>query len=136
MFKKILIPVDMAHPEKAPEMIEAAKSMATDETQFVLATIIHSVPALAELSVPQEYFDMAEEEARKTLKTISIDNKVDASLELRVGQPANDILTLQGELGSDLIIIGSHRPGLQDYFLGSTASRVVRHAQCPVLVMR
>lgn len=136
MFKNILIPVDMAHPEKAPEMIAAAKSMARSDTRFFLATIIHSVPALAELSVPQEYFDMAEDEARKTLKVVAVDNDIDAVIELRIGQPANDILTLQGELGIDLIIIGSHRPGLQDYFLGSTASRVVRHAQCPVLVMR
>ena len=36
----------------------------------------------------------------------------------------------------DCIIIASHRPGLQDYFLGSTAGRVVRHAQCSVHVTR
>jgi len=36
----------------------------------------------------------------------------------------------------DLIIIASHRPGLQDYFLGSTAAKVVRHATCSVLVVR
>ena len=36
----------------------------------------------------------------------------------------------------DLIIIASHKPGLQDYFLGSTAARVVRHASCSVLVVR
>jgi universal stress protein F len=33
-------------------------------------------------------------------------------------------------------VIASHRPGIQDYFLGSTASRVVRHANCTVHVMR
>ncbi|MDJ0612343.1 MAG: universal stress protein [Rhizobiaceae bacterium] len=136
MFKRVLIPVDIAHTEKAAEMVEAAKRVANDETQFVIASIIHSVPALAELSVPQEYFDMAEEEARKTLTVIAKENGLDAKIELRVGQPANDILTMQKELDIDLVIIGSHKPGLQDYFLGSTASRVVRHAQCPVLVMR
>jgi len=36
----------------------------------------------------------------------------------------------------DLIIVGSHKPGLQDYLLGSTAARVVRHAMCSVLVGR
>jgi len=40
------------------------------------------------------------------------------------------------EKGVDLIIIASHRPGLQDYFLGSTAAKVVRHAKCSVLVIR
>ena len=38
--------------------------------------------------------------------------------------------------GVDLIIVASHRPGLQDYFLGSTAAKVVRHAKCSVLVIR
>jgi nucleotide-binding universal stress UspA family protein len=40
------------------------------------------------------------------------------------------------EKGADLIIIASHRPGLKDYFLGSTAAKVVRHAKCSVLVIR
>lgn len=136
MYKNILIPVDMAHPEKATEMIEAAKKMADDDTRFILANIVHSVPAMAELSVPQEYFERAEGEARENLAAIAEENGLDASIELRVGQPANDILQLQKDKNVDLVIIGSHRPGFQDYLLGSTASRVVRHAQCPVLVMR
>ena len=37
---------------------------------------------------------------------------------------------------ADLIVINSHRPGVQDYFLGSTASRVVRRAPCAVMVLR
>ncbi len=36
----------------------------------------------------------------------------------------------------DCIVVASHRPGLQDYFLGSTAARVVRHAPCAVHVHR
>ena len=40
------------------------------------------------------------------------------------------------EKNADMIIIASHRPGLQDYFLGSTAAKVVRHATCSVLVVR
>jgi nucleotide-binding universal stress UspA family protein len=46
------------------------------------------------------------------------------------------ILETAKEIGADLIVIASHRPGLQDYFLGSTAARVVRHAECAVLVDR
>lgn len=36
----------------------------------------------------------------------------------------------------DCVVIGSHKPGLRDYFLGSTAARVVRHAKCAVHVLR
>lgn len=34
------------------------------------------------------------------------------------------------------IVIGSHKPGLTDYLLGTTASKVVRHAPCAVHVYR
>jgi nucleotide-binding universal stress UspA family protein len=136
MFENVLIPVDMAHPEKAPDMISAAQRLAGGNTKFVMANIIHSVPAVAELSVPQEYFDMAEKEARETLENLAKEAELKATIEVRIGHPANDILTIAEDHKVNLIIVGSHRPGLQDYLIGSTASRVVRHAQCPVLVMR
>jgi nucleotide-binding universal stress UspA family protein len=55
---------------------------------------------------------------------------------VRAGHPGNQILDLAEETNADLIIVASHRPGLQDYFIGSTAGRVVRHANCSVLVTR
>ena len=36
----------------------------------------------------------------------------------------------------DLVIVASHKPGLQDYFLGSTAARVSRRAPCSVYILR
>jgi universal stress protein F len=32
--------------------------------------------------------------------------------------------------------VGSNRPAMKDYLLGTNASRVVRHARCSVLVAR
>jgi len=55
---------------------------------------------------------------------------------VRTGHSYNTILEVAKEKNADLIIIASHRPGLQDYFLGSTAAKVVRHANCSVLVVR
>ena len=55
---------------------------------------------------------------------------------MRSGHAYNTILDEAEKSGADLIIIASHRPGLQDYLLGSTAAKVVRHANCSVLVVR
>ncbi len=52
------------------------------------------------------------------------------------GYPGTAIPDFAEKCGADLIVVPSHRPGLQDYFLGSTASRVVQSAQCSVLVLR
>lgn len=136
MYKKILIPVDMAQAEKAELMIAAAKKLADEDSQFILINIIHSVPAVAELAVPQEFFDMAKTEALEKLEGIARNEGLNAFVEIRTGQPANEILSVAKDREIDMIIIGSHRPGMQDYLLGSTAARVVRHAQCPVLVIR
>jgi nucleotide-binding universal stress UspA family protein len=52
------------------------------------------------------------------------------------GHSARSILDYAEAHDVDCIVIASHRPGLQDFFLGSTAARVVRHATCAVHVVR
>ena len=62
----------------------------------------------------------------------------DAHIAMKVveGHAGRSIVDYAEKNGVDLIVIASHRPGLQDFFLGSTAARVVRHAQCCVHVLR
>jgi nucleotide-binding universal stress UspA family protein len=56
--------------------------------------------------------------------------------EIIKGHTARTIIDFAKDNDVDCIVIGSHKPGLSDYFLGSTASRVVRHAGCAVHVHR
>jgi universal stress protein A len=53
------------------------------------------------------------------------------------GVPYHEIVQAGQQFKADLIVLGTHgRTGLQHVFMGSTAERVVRHAACPVLVVR
>lgn len=52
------------------------------------------------------------------------------------GHSGRTIIDFAASNDADCIIIGSHKPGLIDYLLGSTAARVVRHAPCAVHVLR
>ena len=52
------------------------------------------------------------------------------------GHSGRSILDWADSNKPDLIIIASHRPGMQDLLLGSTAAQVVRHAACAVHVVR
>ena len=57
--------------------------------------------------------------------------------EILVGAPAEEIVRYANEIAADLIVVGSHgRTFMQRVFLGSVADRVLRHAACPVLVVR
>ena len=54
-----------------------------------------------------------------------------------VGRPWQEVTELARKMGVDLIIMGTHGyTGLKHVMMGSTAERVIRHAPCPVLVVR
>ena len=74
--------------------------------------------------------------ARAHVELGALADEAGTDSEVLSGHTPLKILEYATEIGADLIIIASHRPGLQDYFLGSTAARVVRHAECAVLVDR
>jgi nucleotide-binding universal stress UspA family protein len=60
-----------------------------------------------------------------------------AEAHLRVGRPDEEITALAEEIGAGLIVIGSRGlGGLRRALLGSVSDAVVRHAHCPVLVVR
>jgi nucleotide-binding universal stress UspA family protein len=66
-----------------------------------------------------------------------IEAGVAVSPHVLVGSPANQIVRLASELGTGLIVIGSHgKRSLEELLLGSTVENVTRHAPCPVLVVR
>lgn len=58
------------------------------------------------------------------------------SVVVRQGGIYHEILEEAKTTGSDLIVMGSHRPGVRTYVLGSNAGHVVRYARCSVLVVR
>ena len=56
---------------------------------------------------------------------------------IRTGNAPYEIVQTAQQLNSDMIVIGTHgRTGLKRMALGSTTEKVVRHAHCPVLVLR
>ena len=136
MYKSILLPIDLSEIERGRVMIDLAQKLAEKDTKVRLLNVTVDVPAFGAAQVPNDVIKTAMTTARKTLEGLITAAGIKADAEVRAGKPGPTILTSADECGADLIIIGSHKPGLQDYFLGSTAARVVRHAQCSVLVMR
>jgi nucleotide-binding universal stress UspA family protein len=62
---------------------------------------------------------------------------IKAAWQVREGDPAQEIVDYAREQGVDLIAMASHgRSGLARAILGSVTDSVLRHAACPVLVVR
>jgi len=60
-----------------------------------------------------------------------------AGTHLRMGEVALEIVALAEELGADLIVMGCRGlGGVRRALMGSVSDSVVRHAHCPVLVVR
>ncbi|MFU8778711.1 MAG: universal stress protein [Roseovarius sp.] len=105
--------------------------------EMILLNAVEDAPGYIAAELPANIYTQKLDEAQERLEALARANNVTARVEVRKGRnPAASILDEAEESSCDLVMIASHRPGLQDYFLGSTAGRVVRHAQCSVLVMR
>jgi nucleotide-binding universal stress UspA family protein len=60
-----------------------------------------------------------------------------AQAHLRVGKPDVEITALAEEIGAGVIVVGSRGlGGVRRGLMGSVSDSVVRHAHCPVIVVR
>ena len=80
------------------------------------------------------------ERARKELprfRQAELDPQIQVSAMVRDGGPAHEICQVAETEPADLIIISTHgHTGFKRFMLGSVTARVLRHAPCPVLVVR
>ena len=136
MYKTILVPIDMAHVAEGKANIDLATQHAAAGANIILLNVVEDIPNWAAVELPAGLIDKSLHYSQSELKAIVEATGMKMDVEVRTGHSYNTILEVAKEKNADLIIIASHRPGLQDYFLGSTAAKVVRHANCSVLVVR
>ena len=135
MYRNILVPVAFDEEHDPAGALATAKYLVDEGGSITLLHVIDAVPAYVASQVPQTVRDEARKHIFEDLeaKAGGLD---DAKIEVVEGHAGTTIVDYAEENGIDLIVIRSHRPGLEDYFLGSTAARVVRHALCSVHVIR
>jgi len=135
MYKNILIPTDLSNEEATTDSLKKAEQF-SDGGQILLLHVLDVIPAYALVGLPDDLVQNQIPQTRKKLMGIIEKSGVKADIEVREGSSYNQIIKSAEEHEANLIIINSHQPGLQDYLLGSTAAKVVRHAPCAVLVDR
>ena len=134
-FRSVLVPVDLSPFSDRVLGRVARLPIATDAR----LTLLHAVPGglpsrdqrRAERDAKKVLADEARHLARSLPRTVRIDPVV------AIGAPHTEIAARARSVKAELIVMG--RGGgrvLRDIALGSTAERVIRQAQLPVLVVR
>jgi universal stress protein A len=142
--RKILVPVDFSEPSKKALAYAAAFAkqfgahlvlITVVEPQFYPVDTIVIPPAMEDATV------LAVEAARESIRNLR--NMIDlppgtiSEPIVITGRPHVEIAEEAARVQADLIIMATHGyTGLKHVYLGSVTERVVRHAPCPVLVVR
>lgn len=140
MFRTIVVPIDLADVAVAKPALDAAIELARmSGGDLRLVTVRSLMPVTYMEYVPVDFDATAKAEAEAELKVLAASlalpkNKV--STVVRVGSVYGEVLEEAKASGADLIVVGSHRPSMATYLIGSNAGTIVRHATCSVLVVR
>jgi universal stress protein F len=149
MYKNVLVPIDVQHRSSwtmaLPVAVHEAKASGG---RLCVLTVVPDFYAGVDwrYAIRGEQHGSAEysqraliEQARtKALEIVreQVPSKVAAEVVIKHGTPYKEIIDAAAEFGADLIVMAAYRPSLKDYLLGPTTARVVRHADCSVLVVR
>lgn len=141
----ILCPTDFS--KTASRAVDYAAALA--DSFGARLVLLHVIPEMTyplrsfgmASSFPQlqkELHERARDELRKRAGQITdkaSDLKVD--IELRDGDAHEGVLQAAKDFNADMIVMGTHgHTGLKHALLGSTAEKVVRMSDCPVLTVR
>jgi len=140
--QSVLVPIDFS----TSSLAALSKAVSIAKRFNAKLTLLHVVEPIAtpdfESSFPlvmntAEIISAAELHLMRIVREQRIDLSLVERQLVRPGSPFREITETARELKSDLIVIPTHGyTGLRHVLLGSVAERVVRHAPCPVLVLR
>ena len=139
--RSILVPLDFSKPSE--RALEQAATLAREfGAKLTVLNVVEPIamPDFAYYPLMMEN-DKVVASAHKRLTQFSARQGIAKDLVEKVlvrnGPAHREITDAARTLKSDLIVIATHgHTGLAHVLLGSTAERVVRHAECPVLVVR
>jgi len=135
MYHNILVPISFDTERDVSGPLKLAKMLATSDAQITLLHVVENIPAYAISYMPADYLAEARAALQSELDGLAATLPNARGLVIG-GHSGRSILDWAETNKPDLIIIASHRPGMQDLLLGSTAAQVVRHAACAVHVVR
>lgn len=135
MYHNILVPVVFDGDQDRSVQMKLASILAAPNAKTTFLHVIEHLPGYATSYITDEFQRKLRVELAQEMDALA-KQLPGATGQVVEGHSGRTILDYAGNHDIDLIIIASHRPGLEDYFIGGTATHVVRHAACSVHVIR
>ncbi len=135
MYKNILVPVALDKDHDTQASFEAARLLANANAEFTVLHVQEPIPAYVASQIPEEVLANTRKELQEGLHRNAAELP-GAKPRLISGSAGRAIVDFANENDIDCIVLASHKPGIENLFIGSTANRVVHHAKCSVHVIR
>jgi nucleotide-binding universal stress UspA family protein len=141
MYRNILVAIDLNDETSCHKPLLSAVELARAfGARLHVLTVVREVEAILQAKTATPGYDVIVADLESRLAAlIRRVNASDLDPSILVAHGASiysEILGVAEEAEADLVVVGSHRPAMKDYLLGTNASRVVRYSRCSVLVAR
>jgi len=135
MYNNILVALSLEHGI-SDLALTIARSLVSEGGK-ITAAHVHEPPNQSIMAYLEK--GIAEKSQKKAKASLAerLKEEANVSAVLLEGPSAGRTITeYANKHGIDCIVLASHKPGMKEFFLGSTAALVVRHAHCSVHVLR
>ena len=135
VYQNILIPVLVDEENHNQASFDVAKKLAGKDAKFTILHVMEPIPGFALAEIPEDVLSKSRNRIDASVSEMAQDF-AESEAKIISGHAGRAIVDYASTNEIDCIIVVSHRPGIGDFFLGSTAARIVRHANCSVHVIR
>ncbi len=140
VFRRILVAIDLTESDMAERGVETAEKIAKAFDSDLRLINAQTLVPIAMIDYVRENFDAdVRSGLDKEIRAVAtrIDRPSDrVSTIVAFGPVYQQVLAEAENWGADLIVVGSHRPGMERFLIGSNAGAIVQHAKCSVLIVR
>ncbi|MGR3615689.1 MAG: universal stress protein [Paracoccaceae bacterium] len=134
MYNKILVPLALDHG-LSHKLLDIARGLLAPHGDILALHVVEAAYGIAQATQSDSQAQNAFDRAKDLMKE-KLAGEHNIHGHVVEGHVYRNIISFAEEHAVSCIVMGSHRPGLSDYLIGSTAARVVRHAPCAVHVHR